>query len=209
MPPIRAITLLLLFLSNAAWSQSRADHVLLMNGQELDVNVIGQSTLEVRYMVATGRGLKERSEPTTSVFSVTDTLGRERIWYFQDSLFGNDLTVEQMRWFIKGEQDARNGYKPFWPVLGGFVLGAGLTIGLDLEVNSLAVPPVYAGIMALPRVFITPGSIRDEHMVGNEFYAYGYSKVGRSRRVTRSLMSTAAGVIVGLAVRQWVINPNL
>lgn len=209
MAAIRALTLLVLFLSNAAWSQSHTDHVLLMNGQELEVNVIGQSTLEVRYMVATGRGLKERSEPTTSVFSVTDTLGRERIWYFHDSLFGNDLTVEQMRWFIKGEQDARNGYKPIWPVLGGFVLGAGLTIGLDLEVNSLAVPPVYAGLMALPRVFITPGSIRDEHMVGNEFYAYGYSKVGRSRRVTRSLMSTAAGVIVGLAVRQLVINPNL
>lgn len=208
MPRLCSLTIFLFVLFSAVRSQSRTDRVLLMNGQELNVNVIGQSTLEVRYMARTSRGYKERSEPTTSVFSVTDTLGRERIWYFHDSLFGNDLTVDQMRWFIKGEQDARAGYRPIWPVLGGFVLGAGLTMGLDLEVNSLAVPPVYAGLMALPRVYITPGSIRDDHMIGNDFYAYGYSKVGRGRRVTRSLLSTAAGVIVGLAVRQLVIDPN-
>lgn len=180
-----------------------------MNGQTIDANVVGQSTLEVRYLIATGRGLRERTEPTENVFSVTDTLGREKIWYFHDTVFGNDLSVQEMRWFIKGEQDARNGYKPIWAMAGGFVAGAGLTIGLDLEMNSMLIPPIYAAVMILPRVHVTRGSISDPLMEGDEHYAYGYAKVGRTKRVVRSLISTFAGVGVGLAVRQLIINPNL
>jgi len=203
------IAVLLVFLpSLSAFGQAK-DRILLMGGQTIDAQVIGQSTLEIRYLAETRKGLRERREPTESVFSVTDTLGRERIWYFFDTVFGNDMTVDQMRWFIKGEQDARKGYKPIWPMVGGFVTGAGLTIGLNLEVNSLLIPPLFAASMALPRVHVTRGSITDPLMEGDEFYAYGYAKVGRTKRVINTLISTAAGVLVGIAVRQLIINPNL
>lgn len=186
------------------------DSILLMNGQVIPAKVIAQSTLEVRYEEFGKNGrAKTRAEATENIFSVTDSLGRERIWYFHDTLFGNDLTVDQMRYYIKGEQDARAGYRPIWPMVGGFVAGAGLTIGLNLEMNSLIVPPVYAAAMALPRVHVTPGSVRDPYMEGEDNYAYGYARTGRSKRVVRSLLSTFAGVAVGLAVRQLVINPNL
>lgn len=206
--PTLVVTLLLLLLTRDVRGQAK-DRILLISGETIDAQVLGQSTLEVRYLMKTRRGLRERSEPTESVFSVTDTLGRERIWYFFDTVFGNDMTVDQMRWFIKGEQDARVGYKPLWPMVGGFVLGAGLTIGLDLEVNALWIPPLFAASMVLPRVHVTRGSIRDPLMEGDEFYAYGYARTGRTKRVVRSLMSSAAGVIVGLGVRQFIINPNL
>jgi hypothetical protein len=203
------IAVLLVFLPTLAAFGQAKDRILLMGGQTIDAQVIGQSTLEIRYLAESRKGLRERREPTESVFSVTDTLGRERIWYFFDTVFGNDMTVDQMRWFIKGEQDARKGYKPIWPMVGGFVTGAGLTIGLNLEVNSLLVPPLFAASMALPRVHVTRGSITDPLMEGDEFYAYGYAKVGRTKRVINTLISTAAGVLVGIAVRQLIINPNL
>jgi hypothetical protein len=185
------------------------DKILLMNGQTIEAKVLGQSTLEVRYLERTRKGLRERAEPTANVFSVSDSLGRERIWYFHDTIVGNDLTVDQMRWYIKGEQDAREGYKPWLPLLGGFMVGAGATAGFDLEVNSLLIPPLYAGLMALPRVHITFGSVRDPRMEGNDYYAMGYAKTGRTKRVVRSLLTSAAGVVTGLALRQFVINPNL
>lgn len=204
------LLLALLGLVLGAGAQSpKLDRILLMNGQTIDAQVVGQSTLEVRYLIATGRGLRERAEPTENVFSVIDTLGREKIWYFHDTVFGNDLTVPEMRWFIKGEQDARHGYRPIWPMVGGFAVGAGLTIGLDLEMNSMLIPPIFAAVMVLPRVHVTRGSITDPLMEGDEFYALGYAKVGRTKRVVRTLMSTFAGVAVGLAVRQLIINPNL
>lgn len=186
------------------------DRILLMNGETVEGKVLGQSTLEVRYLQTRKNGtLRERAEPTEEVFSVTDSLGRERIWYFYDTVFGNDLTVDQMRWFLKGEQDARKGYRPLWPMVGAFATGAGLVIGLNWEMNGLFVPPITAGIMAMPRVHITPGSISDPLMEGDEYYATGYARVGRTKRVIRTLVSAFAGVAVGLAVRQLIINPNL
>lgn len=184
------------------------DRIVLMNGQTIETRVLGQSSLEIRYQESKKDRLIERAEPTESVFSVIDSLGRERIWYFQDTAFGNDLTVNEMRFFIKGQQDARAGYKPTWPMVGGFAVGAGLVIGLDLEVMAIPIPLGYAGLMALPRVHVTRGSITDPLMEGDDNYAWGYARAGRGKRVIKCLLSSAAGVAVGLAVRQLIINPN-
>lgn len=185
------------------------DRINLMNGQVIEGRVLGQSTLEVRYQERRGSRWLERAEPTESVFSVTDSLGRERVWYFMDTLFGNDLTIPQMRWYLEGERDARKGYKPLVPMLLGFVAGAAPVLALDLEVNSLIIPPVYAGLMAWPRVNVTRGSISDPAMEGDPHYAMGYASVGRTKRVLKCLASSFLGVGVGLAIRQLVINPNL
>ncbi len=196
----------------AACAQSpfRPDRILLMNGEIIETKVLGQSTLEIRYLEFPRKGVaKERSEPTENVFSVTDSLGRERIWYFHDTVFGNELTVQEMRWFIKGEQDARAAYRPRIATWGGFVFGAGASIAANLEVNALFLPPVYAAAMILPRVHVTRGSLSDPYLEGEPNYAYGYAKVGRTKRVVRSLLSTAAGIAVGVGVRQFLINPNL
>ncbi|MCC6839988.1 MAG: hypothetical protein IT230_07505 [Flavobacteriales bacterium] len=201
---MRSFTVLGLLLALSVHAQ---DKINLMNGQVLEGKVVGQSSLEIRYVVPKKQRLVERSEPTSGVFSVTDSLGREKVWYFMDSVFGNEYSVPQMRWFINGERDARQGYKPWGPVLGGFALGAGLTMALDLEVNSLIIPPVYAGFMAWPRVYVTRGSISDPNMEGDPIYATGYSAVGRPKRVLNSLLGTALGVAVGFGMNQLVINP--
>lgn len=205
--PMRILLLLLFAVLLGGVHVHGQDKISLMNGQLLEGKVIGQSSLEIRYLVPKKNRLVERTEPTSSVFSVTDSLGREKVWYFMDTLFGNDYSVAEMRWFINGERDARNGYKPIIPMIGGFVLGAGLTMALDLEVNSLIIPPVYAGLMAWPRVYVTRGSISDPNMEGDPIYATGYSAVGRPKRVVRSLLSTAIGVGAGLLVNQLVIDP--
>lgn len=198
------LTAIMLALFSAA-----QDKINLMNGQILEGRVLGQSTLEIRYQVRKGERLIERTEPTESVFSVTDSLGRERIWYFMDTVFGNELTIPQMRWYMEGERDARKGYKPLVPMLLGFVAGAAPVLALDLEVNSLLIPPVYAGLMAWPRVNVTRGSIRDPSMEGDPNYAMGYAAAGRPKRVLKCLASSFIGVGVGLAIRQLIINPNL
>lgn len=100
--------------------------------------------MEIRYEVKRGDRLIQREEPTEGVFSVTDSLGKEKVWYFMDTVFGNELSVPQMRWYLNGERDARKGYKPWGPMIGGFLIGAGTVIAMDLE-NSPIIPPAYAG----------------------------------------------------------------
>lgn len=210
MPSTLRAVFLLVCCTLATFAGSAQDRILKMNGETVQGRVIGQSTLEVRYQLARRNGkVKEFAEPTEEVFSVTDSLGRERIWYFHDTVFGNDLTVEQMRWFLKGEQDARAGYRPWGPMIASFAAGAGLVTGLNWEMNGLFLPPITAGIMSVPRVHITRGSITDPLMEGDPYYATGYARVARSKRVIRCLVASFLGVGVGLAVRQLIINPNL
>lgn len=205
---MRALLPLLILLSLCLPALAQ-DRINLMNGKVIEGRVLGQSSLEIRYQERRGHRLLERAEPTEDVFSVSDSLGREKIWYFMDTVFGNDLSIQQMRWYMNGERDARKGYRPWGPMIGGFLLGAGTVMALDLEVNSLIIPPAYAGIMAWPRVHVTRGSISDPGMEGDPHYAMGYAAVGRPKRVIRSLIASALGVGVGLFVRQVIINPNL
>lgn len=180
-----------------------------MNGEVISAKVLGQSTLEVRYLETRKNGLlRERAEATENVFSVIDSLGKEKLWYFHDTIFGNDLTPDQMRWFMNGERDARKGYKATWPMIEAFTISAGLTIGLNLETNAFFIPPLVGIAMILPRVHVAKGSISNPLMEGDEFYATGYARVGRTKRIIRSLIAGFVGVGVGLAANQLVINPN-
>ncbi|HRF79882.1 MAG TPA: hypothetical protein PL070_07320 [Flavobacteriales bacterium] len=52
------------------------DRILLMNGETVEGKVLGQSTLEVRYLQTRKNGtVRERAEPTEEVFSVTAWVG--------------------------------------------------------------------------------------------------------------------------------------
>lgn len=207
-PIARALLLLVLSVPilNTAHGQ---DRILLMNGEVISAKVLGQSTLEIRYLETRKNGLlRERAEATENVFSVIDSLGKEKVWYFHDTIFGNDLTPDQMRWFMNGERDARKGYKATWPMIEAFTISAGLTIGLNLETNAFFIPPLVGIAMILPRVHVAKGSISNPLMEGDEFYATGYARVGRTKRIIRSLIAGFVGVGVGLAANQLVINPN-
>ncbi len=202
------ISLVFLLTIAVAFQLKAQDRILLMNGQTISAKVIGQSTLEVRYALIRNNRVKERAEPTENVFSVTDSLGVEKVWYFYDTLFGNDYTVQQMRHYMAGEQDARKSKLFVVPMIGGFVAGAGLVIGLDMEIMALLIPPIYSGAMALPRVHVRKGSISNPLMDGDNYYAYGYARAGRNKRILRCLLSSAVGVVAGYAVNQLVIKPN-
>ena len=71
----RRMRIILFLLLLASVSGVRAqDTINLMNGQLLSGKVIGQSTMEIRYLVPRRGKLVERTEPTDGVFSVTDSL---------------------------------------------------------------------------------------------------------------------------------------
>ena len=124
--------ILLLPILFAAMPLSAQDRINLMNGQVIEGKVLGQSSLEIRYLLDKNGRLVEREEPTESVFSVTDSLGREKVWYFMDTLFGNDLTIPQMRWFMACERDARKGADVVelaaWTVVGNVLLNLDETL---------------------------------------------------------------------------------
>ena len=78
------------------------------------------------------------------IFSIKYRDGSERIIYQPDSLDPMEFTQEQMRMFIRGEQDATKYYKNNLNKGIGFGLGAGAGL---LGFYGLAIPPLYATIM--------------------------------------------------------------
>lgn len=78
------------------------------------------------------------------VFSIKYRDGTEKIIYTPDSLDPLEFSQEQMRLFIKGEQDATKYYKN--NLNKGIGLGLGMASGL-LGFYGLAGPPLYATIM--------------------------------------------------------------
>ncbi|TAH42876.1 MAG: hypothetical protein EYC69_04705 [Bacteroidetes bacterium] len=78
------------------------------------------------------------------IFSVKYSDGTERVVYRPDSLDPMEFSQDQMRLFIKGEQDADKYYKNNFNKGLGFSLGAGAGL---LGFYGLAVPPLYATIM--------------------------------------------------------------
>ena len=87
---------------------------------------------------------KFRTMDPLRIFSVKYSDGTERVIYRPDSLDPMEFTQDQMRLFIKGEQDADKYYKNNFNKGLGFGLGAGAGL---LGFYGLAVPPLYATIM--------------------------------------------------------------
>jgi hypothetical protein len=78
------------------------------------------------------------------VFSIVYKDGNEKIVYEPDSLDPLEFKVDEMRDFIKGEQDARVFYKNNAIKAGGVVVGAGFAL---LTFYGLIGPPLYATVV--------------------------------------------------------------
>ena len=59
------------------------------------------------------------------MFSISYADGTERVIYERDSLDPVDFSVEQMRMFIRGEQDADRYYKNTTNKVAAFLIGGG------------------------------------------------------------------------------------
>src|SRR5205085_12004901 len=89
---------------------SAQDTLLLISGRKIVVSAIDLSGNTIAYRTPDKKDKLKTIDPYR-VFSVIYRDGNERIIYQPDSLDPIDFKVEEMRNFIKGEQDARSLYK--------------------------------------------------------------------------------------------------
>ncbi len=138
------------------------DTLVLINGRVIPVLSVDFQEYRVAYRKVPKGGEQITSSPASEngvvkkkkskfrtmdplrIFSVKYSDGTERVIYRPDSLDPMEFTQDQMRLFIKGEQDADKYYKNNFNKGLGFGLGAGAGL---LGFYGLAVPPLYATIM--------------------------------------------------------------
>ncbi len=182
------------FIANISFSQNGNDTVLFINGNKI-ITTVTDTTNGLITFKNPKKPKKFKTVDNDDVFSITNGKGEEII-YAYDTLTGNELTVEEMRYYIAGQQDARRvikGRVGFWTNL-LVSAGAGATGSFLTPI----VPFAVAGILGLPKVKIKEGSVSKPEYANQDAYLMGYEKEGKRKRKIKSILGGGIGLIVGL-----------
>lgn len=187
------ITILSFYISNS-FSQ---DTITFLNGKEVAAKIIDTSLKKenpyITYM-ETGRK-KTKKTSRLNVFSVRYNNGKEEFIYSKDTSLVDDFNIEEMRMFIRGEQEAMRSYKNRAVTVGGFIAGS---VGGYFTFYGLFVPAVYSTIIGSGSPDIekhSPSLISKPYLQNTEFLM-GYQKKARDMKISNSLKAGAVGFAV-------------
>jgi hypothetical protein len=184
------------------------DTIITMSGLEIPCKIIDKEDFELRYEFTKKNGkLKERGLHKSEIFALVID-GNEEVIYAPDPILGDDFSVQEMRIFIAGEQDARKYFSTmatFWVGAGTAGLAAILAQGAFLA--TLAVPILYPIVQLLPYIKIKEKYISDPNHRYNEIYASGFESVARGKKVVAGLKGAAIGAVIGAIVIA-IISPD-
>lgn len=191
---ISIVCLAFTLLSKNTFAQTGKDTILLLNG-----GVVVATVIDTLNGLTTIKNLKDSTKndviENDRIFSITNQNG-ESVMYVYDTILGNEFTIEEMRYFILGEQDAEKGYKAKGAFWGNLVLGAaGGVTGSFL----CPIPPfIYTALSGLPRVKVRPSTVSNIEYIKHDTYIMGYERVARKKRKISSLFGGGIGIGVGL-----------
>jgi hypothetical protein len=185
--------LAVIFLVFVSVQCSAQDTLLFINGKILTVKNAEVRADRIHYETQKN---KEKNISLYRVFSIKSASGDERVVYERDTLDANDFTIEDMRMFIRGEQEADLYYHNTPNKVISSVVGAASGM---LTIYGLVVPPLYATFVA----GITPDI--DKHEVSDPAlkqllpFREGYESKARRNKIRNSLIYGFGGFVVGFA----------
>lgn len=143
--------------------------------------------------------ISEKLVHRSDVFSIQQSGMEEQIFYALDEVLGDWMTLDEMRIYMAGEQDARNFHKAQWAFFTGLPIGAAAAFlaqgGIIVTVGG---PLLYTMIQLAPTIRIREHTITNPTHKYNEIYALGYERVARSRQVVQALKGSAIGMVTGV-----------
>ncbi len=191
---VKLSTVFFVFIANISVSQNGNDTILFINGNTV-ITTVTDTTNGLISFIKPKKSKKIKTVDNDNVFSITNSKGTEII-YIYDTLTGNDLTVDEMRYYIRGEQDARKVIKG----RAGFWTNLIVSTGACATGNFLTpiVPFAVAGLLGLPRVQIQEGSVSNPEYLNHDAYLMGYEREGRRKRKVKALLGGSIGLVVGI-----------
>jgi hypothetical protein len=184
------------------------DTLLLMNGRNLPCKIVEDSgTVFLTLIKKTSGRIILREIHKNDVFSATRHGEGERILYMQDEMLGNIYSVDEMRYYLAGENDARQNFKA-WPTFAvGFALCAGVSVwGGDGYITAVGPPILYTLIQLVPKIKIREKTMSHPEYKYNDIYADGYEPPARTRKLSRAMEGAFLGSATGVAY--WLLFLN-
>ena len=186
------------FLFQAISSQTNVqDTIYLMNGQ-----VVGEKVIDTLLGAVT---IINPKKPTKKIHYEWDQLymvrfanGDKRYYYTQDTTISNWFTREEMWMYMKGENDARRGFKARGALIGAGI--AGIIGGMSGTFWGPIAPYGYMALSGIPKVRIRHNTISNPAYVESAAYILGYERVARQRRKIKSVIGGTVGLAIGYGI---------
>lgn len=186
--------LLFLFSKNFIAQRHVQDTIYLMNG-----HVVGEKVIDTVLGAVTIYNPKNGEEKIhyewDQLYMVRFANGEKRYYYTQDSSINNWFTRDEMWMYMKGENDARKGFKAKGALIGGGV--AGLLGGMTGSFWAPIAPYGFMALSGIPRIRIQHNSISNMNFLDSDAYILGYERVARQKLKIKSLIGGTAGLIIG------------
>jgi len=184
------------------------DTLLLMNGRNLPCKIVEDSGTVFLTLIKKSSGkIILREIHKNDVFSATRGGESERILYMQDEMLGNIYSVDEMRYYLAGENDARQNFKA-WPTFAvGFALCAGVSVwGGDGYITAVGPPILFTLLQLAPKIKIREKTMSHPEYKYNDIYADGYEPPARTRKLSRAMEGAFLGSATGVAY--WLLFLN-
>jgi hypothetical protein len=187
--------LVLCFFYQTVSSQTKVqDTIYLMTGQ-----VVGEKVMDTILGAITILNPKKTNKKIhyewDQIFMVRYANGDKRYYYQQDSLLSNWFSRDEMWMYMKGENDARKGFKAKGAMIGAGI--AGIVGGMTGTFWGPIAPYGFMALSGLPKIKIKHNTISNPAYVESDAYILGYERVARQRRKIKSVIGGTVGLIIG------------
>lgn len=174
--------------------------VVRMSGQELSGTLIESEGIDLILETTRKNGKKRiQNIHKSEVFSIQFQEG-EWVLYSPDESIGDDLTEEEMRIYMAGEVDAREGFNTLPTAAAGFLIAGTAAVLADGGLLLVILPPVgYTLFQLAPVIKIQGKSISNPDYKYNDLYALGYERVARPKKIMSGLKGSVLGMAAGIA----------
>ncbi|MBA3679688.1 MAG: hypothetical protein H0W73_00640 [Bacteroidetes bacterium] len=173
------------------------DTIYLMNG-----HVVGERVIDTLLGAVTIINPKKPSKKIhyewDQLFMVRFANGDKRYYYKQDSLLSNWFTRDEMWMYMKGENDARKGFKARGAMIGAGI--AGVIGGMTGTFWGPVAPYGFMALTGLPKVRIRHSTISNPTYVESDAYILGYERVARQRRKIKAVIGGTVGLAIGYTI---------
>lgn len=193
-----------LMITGAAMAQQAPNEILLMTGKIVHGQVTGRDSLHLFYEF----GSKEKAKKLDleRVFAWTTADGSEQVLYQVDTTAERFFTVDEMRYYIQGEQDARKSYKANWTLLAGVPLAAAAGFALNGSVVVFTVPFLTMVLAGIPSYTIRAKQMSNTSLITQPAYVLGFERTARNKRLFKALGGAVVGAAAGVLVGRYVVD---
>ena len=171
-----------------------------MNGRELGCKILEDSgTVFIFELTKKSGNVKVCNIHKNDVFSIKKEGGEEVILYAQDEFLGDIYSVDEMRFYLAGEHDARENFDA-WPtfIVGFVVCGTAGFLGQDGVITALGPPLIYTLAQLIPKIKIRESTMSSPNYKYNDIYADGYEPPARTRKLFRAMQGSLGGSTAGI-----------